>query len=244
MASSRPSTSSTKETTRAGGSPSPSSSGSGSEDIDIFSDNFNPLKVLYSPKFPLEPGPIADNVENLVASLDQTTQERSLDKAKKTAKPRDVEPRPCLQRNFQPEQMAVQGQQRNVKNVLTYMTKQETGPMARLRECVDQGIRLKVVTRNANKIRGTCIGTLVAFDKHWNLALVDVDEEYIRKRHQKTPIGWEETETTATASFKTEQIGTSTVRVVKCRRQTQLCQRHVPQVVLRGEHVAYVSLLN
>ena len=34
-------------------------------------------------------------------------------------------------------------------------------------------------------MRGYCIGSLVAFDKHWNFALIDVDEVYKRKRVRK-----------------------------------------------------------
>ena len=37
-----------------------------------------------------------------------------------------------------------------------------------------------------------------------------------------------------------EVIGFSTVRVIERKRKTVLCQRHIPQIVLRGEHVACV----
>jgi small nuclear ribonucleoprotein (snRNP)-like protein len=38
--------------------------------------------------------------------------------------------------------------------------------------------RIHVVTRRAASIRGYCEGELVAFDKHWNLILYNVYEEF------------------------------------------------------------------
>jgi hypothetical protein len=39
------------------------------------------------------------------------------------------------------------------------------------------------------------------------------------------------------------QIGCSVSQVVEVRRKTEVVERHVPQVVLRGEHVAFVQIL-
>jgi small nuclear ribonucleoprotein (snRNP)-like protein len=52
------------------------------------------------------------------------------------------------------------------------------GALSVLARCVEQRLRVKVWTRNYKHIRGICVGFIVAFDKHWNLAMVDVDETY------------------------------------------------------------------
>ena len=37
-----------------------------------------------------------------------------------------------------------------------------------------------------DQIRGTATAYIAAFDKHWNLALTDVDEQFSRLRQRKT----------------------------------------------------------
>ena len=130
----------------------------------------------------------------------------------------------------------------------------QKGPMAVLQKCVENQARVKILTRKLNGVRGSCIGVLVAFDKHWNLALVDVDETYSRPRYRKpeydngqTNKNPEKTRQTAAEAKKhetqpeTERVGQSVIRIIKTRRNTQLCQRHVPQIVLRGEHVILIQ---
>ncbi|GFY47269.1 hypothetical protein TNIN_396141 [Trichonephila inaurata madagascariensis] len=46
---------------------------------------------------------------------------------------------------------------------------------------------IKVWTRNFKEIRGICKGTLVCFDKHWNITMKDVEETYIKPKKTKTP---------------------------------------------------------
>ena len=46
--------------------------------------------------------------------------------------------------------------------------------MSVLQKCVENGTRVKVTTRKLTGVRGTCTGVLIAFDKHWNLALVSI----------------------------------------------------------------------
>lgn len=98
-----------------------------------------------------------------------------------------------------------------------------------------------------------CSGFLVAFDKHWNLALKDVDEEFTRKRSRKSYVG-------CTADSRPPMLrgggrqnllpcdlpvevrtGASLLRIVNIRGKFEMCVRHVPQVLLRGEHVVMVS---
>lgn len=45
----------------------------------------------------------------------------------------------------------------------------------------------QIVTRNMNSIRGHCTGYVVAFDKHWNIALEDVREVWARAKKLKQP---------------------------------------------------------
>ena len=143
-------------------------------------------------------------------------------------------------------------------------------------------------------MRGYCIGGLVAFDKHWNFALVDVDEVYTRKRLRKAaPIADEKLNnqftqltckdaeknprqicikdiksndqpysTTTCSGYRvsgkgdsnisksktkkpsrTESVGASVIRIDKIKRKTEVCRRHVPQLLIRGEHVASVVLM-
>ncbi|KAK7071131.1 U7 snRNA binding [Halocaridina rubra] len=92
-----------------------------------------------------------------------------------------------IDRNFTPDQGPIRGRGRKrVRNVLTRMDEMQ-GPLALLRQCRENNIRIKVYTRNHSEIRGILTGYIVAFDKHWNLALRDVDEIFQKKLRCKTP---------------------------------------------------------
>ena len=43
--------------------------------------------------------------------------------------------------------------------------------MALLTRCVEEQKRVRVMVRGVDRIRGHVTGFLVAFDKHWNMAL-------------------------------------------------------------------------
>ncbi|KAG8199046.1 hypothetical protein JTE90_021059 [Oedothorax gibbosus] len=60
-------------------------------------------------------------------------------------------------------------------------------PLAELKKCIDGTRKIKVYTRNFKEVRGICTGYVLAFDKHWNIILVDADEAYLRPRTAKTP---------------------------------------------------------
>jgi small nuclear ribonucleoprotein (snRNP)-like protein len=52
------------------------------------------------------------------------------------------------------------------------------GPLLRLYEYFVKKSIIKVILRGGKQIRGRCEGQLIAFDKHWNLILVNVEEHY------------------------------------------------------------------
>jgi small nuclear ribonucleoprotein (snRNP)-like protein len=62
------------------------------------------------------------------------------------------------------------------------------GPLVALQHWYAHQQRVRVVTRHNHGIRGVAHGTLVAVDKHWNMVLKQVEEEYsvlIRMRRKE-----------------------------------------------------------
>ena len=125
--------------------------------------------------------------------------------------------------------------------------------MSVLRDWVERECRVKVFIRGVKRIRGFATGFLLAYDKHWNLCLADVDEEFRRQRQRKATPTIEERfeedlhlvqkqkQKPGKHSKKIEQVGNSHVHIVTTRRKTETCRRHVAQLVLRGEHVVSVA---
>ncbi|KAH8944478.1 hypothetical protein BDL97_13G112800 [Sphagnum fallax] len=60
--------------------------------------------------------------------------------------------------------------------------KLKDGPLGLLVECYEKRGRVLVWTRHAHGIRGTLVGFLLAVDKHFNMVLQDVDEQYTVRR--------------------------------------------------------------
>ncbi|XP_078267359.1 U7 snRNA-associated Sm-like protein LSm11 [Rhinoraja longicauda] len=64
------------------------------------------------------------------------------------------------------------------KNVMTRMALHAGSPLGELYRSVQDRIKISVHIRTFKGLRGVCSGFLVAFDKFWNMALVDVDETF------------------------------------------------------------------
>lgn len=64
------------------------------------------------------------------------------------------------------------------------------GPLSRIATFCYTRQLVKVYIRSAASVRGHCEGFIVAYDKHWNLIMDDVVEEWTRKNKYKSlPIG-------------------------------------------------------
>ncbi|KAK7004048.1 U7 snRNA-associated Sm-like protein LSm11 [Biomphalaria glabrata] len=65
------------------------------------------------------------------------------------------------------------------RNVFTRMSNVE-GPLILLQRCVKERLLVRVITRGAVFLHGICRGYIVAFDKYFNMAMIDVEEIYRR----------------------------------------------------------------
>lgn len=78
------------------------------------------------------------------------------------------------------------------RTVMARMSKigKSRGPLSRIALFCYRKQRVKVYIRSAASVRGHCEGFIIAFDKHWNLVMDDVDEVWTRKNKYKSiPFG-------------------------------------------------------
>ncbi|XP_067216425.1 U7 snRNA-associated Sm-like protein LSm11 isoform X1 [Linepithema humile] len=236
------------------------SSDTSDESLDATSEKFDPLKALYSTKVKLSSSaPIYDNIAKFESIL------KGISVSTKSSKPSVEEP---SKQRFLPHQgkeirssiftylshvsremataysfltsteffQPVSRKRRERKNVLTKMQK-ILGPLGMLHGCMENRIRIKVYTRNARGIRGHVEAYVAAFDKHWNLALEDCFETWSRKVKKKAPaLG------TGAVKVAADDLPKAVVKMVKGK--SEILERHVPQMLLRGEQIAIIVKIN
>lgn len=59
---------------------------------------------------------------------------------------------------------------------------EKESPLALLFQCMQQKVRVRIILRRAEGIRGSMDGYIRAFDRHFNLLMTDVDEECITNK--------------------------------------------------------------
>lgn len=138
------------------------------------------------------------------------------------------------------------------------MEKLSDGPFGVLRKCLDEKARVRVMTRRIAGVRGTCTGYLRAFDKHMNMVLIDVDEDYLQVYFEDVlvddidasprslPKGWSRrTAVDGTVYFQHmsgfQQVEPPERPRIRKRRVEQEKSRHLKQVLIRGDCVISVA---
>ncbi|XP_047440955.1 U7 snRNA-associated Sm-like protein LSm11 [Mugil cephalus] len=166
--------------------------------LNVCSDSFDPLLALYSPTVQL-PVPNIKSFNNVAEyesflkggrgrAKPENVEKRRREAMKGVADPERIERLKKLMVNnpvAESEEGESSGapqrrrrQQKPQKNVLTRMPLCKGSPLGELYRCVEERIRVKVHIRTFKGLRGVCSGFVVAFDKFWNMAMVDVDETY------------------------------------------------------------------
>uniref|UniRef100_A0A8C6TAW4 LSM11, U7 small nuclear RNA associated n=1 Tax=Neogobius melanostomus TaxID=47308 RepID=A0A8C6TAW4_9GOBI len=262
------------------------STGNDGDEVDVCSEKFNPLLALYSPTVKL-PFPNVKRFNNVAEY------ESALKGGRGRAKPENVEKRrrkamkgvvdqerierlkKLMVNNPVPEGESSGTQRRRktskpVKNVLTRMPLCQGSPLGELYRFVQERIRVKVHIRTFKGLRGVCSGFIVAFDRFWNMAMVDVDETY-----REPLLGqafYHEKALTVTRLFEKLKLqeSTATEEVVKTgqgkgkdgeaqtpasggsnttdsvlkkvpQKYGKVHTRHINQLFIRGENVVLVS---
>lgn len=132
----------------------------------------------------------------------------------------------------------------------------QQGPFSLLYETLMRRKRVRVVIRYSNGIRGTLTGTLLAFDKHFNLLLRNVDEVYSPPNfvNNNNNISSDETEEECHKNQQQQQQSQSNTEIEVERRlrvyagghgshvgEAWSCrQRHLPQILVRGDTVVSI----
>jgi len=125
----------------------------------------------------------------------------------------------------------------------------ETGPLSVLFKALSKRQRVRVVTRYVDGIRGTLTGYLIAFDKHTNLILQDVDEHYTPRRRNDNPN--DNGDDSAAAGPANTFTTTNNLEAELHRRLRGMKaqsaggdwtnrQRHMRQIMVRGDSVVAV----
>ncbi|KAH7294044.1 hypothetical protein KP509_28G054000 [Ceratopteris richardii] len=153
--------------------------------IDFFSADFNPLKAL-STKDLAPPNPRVRPLDNLSACrriLPKEVPESIINAPAKA--PRSAESILAQERAKAHKsnllKKAVE-RERQTKILDKIAEKAKEGPIGLLAECYQKKSKVKVWTRHTHGVRGTLTGFIIAFDKHLNLVLRDIDEEYSVRR--------------------------------------------------------------
>lgn len=153
--------------------------------LNFFSPDFDALKALHT-KDLAPPNPRVRPLDNLSSCrriLPEEIPESIINAPPKV--PRSAESILAQERAKAHKSTILQKaaeRERRIKIFDKIAEKLKNGPVGLLAECYQHKLKVKVWTRHTHGVRGSLTGYLLAFDKHLNLVLRDIDEEYSVRR--------------------------------------------------------------
>lgn len=130
-----------------------------------------------------------------------------------------------------------------INTVLTKIQKFEfRGPLTLLCRCVHEKLKMKVWIRGRTKIRSILTCYVAAFDKHWNLALTDVDELYYKKKFINVfRVNKKKAESESIREDIPDSLRYTSVN--KSLNNYEIVRRHVPQLFVKGDNIVIISVI-
>ncbi|XP_017146295.1 U7 snRNA-associated Sm-like protein LSm11 [Drosophila miranda] len=240
-------------------------------ELDVCSEHFNPLRALYEPNYKITEVPPKVLYQNLAAFESALKkfgvwQLNKRQKSGTSAGPGQADQKsslPCTsksvmvleeapQRRFEPHQMPMVStvNKKHQRNIFTYM-ETTVGPLELLKKCIvapalenNSKIRVRVVVRKEREIGGSVEGELVAYDKQWNLLLRNGTETWKRRKYNFGEQKLCGAPVDCSARLRDLGIVLPTVEVKSLNRKNVQVKRDLPQVLIRGENVVLVSLID
>lgn len=233
------------------------------EELDISSEHFNPLRALYAPNFRISKHEPKVEYQNMAAfesafkrfgiwrlneinTNPSTSKQRQEKDGLKTEeilkKERTLILEEIQQRRFETYQMPVKGKpiaERFSRNLLKQMETMK-GPLAQLYQFLQNKQKVYVLVRKEHGIRGHMTGTLVCFDKHWNLLLENVYEVWQRRKFKYGDNKMLGEPQDCTKQLKKLGIELPKQNVKSLNRKNVEISRHLSGLMIRGEQVVLV----
>ncbi|KAH8237058.1 hypothetical protein KR038_003467, partial [Drosophila bunnanda] len=242
-------------------------------ELDVTSEKFTPLRVLYAPNYKITDAVPKVLYQNLAAfesalkkfGIWQLNKRQKSETGSGNEKKQQQKEKPSTskaafaevpQRRFELHQMPTTStsNKKHQRNIFTYM-ETSVGPLALLKKCVPlpkakdpvpstQRIQVRVVIRKHGVVGGSVEGELLAFDKQWNLLLRNATEIWKRRKHNYGQQNICDTPVDCSDRLKELGITPPQMQVKSVNRKNVEITRDLPQVLIRGENVVIVSLID
>lgn len=117
------------------------------------------------------------------------------------------------------------------------------GPIALLNKFKVNRTRVKIYIRKEHGVRGYLTGFIEAFDKHFNIALVDCIEVWKRRKFtfSDNNVALPGKPQDCSQLLKSMGIKVPEITAKSLDRKTVQCTRKIPQLMVRGEDVVLVG---